>query len=88
MIILATLFTQGRNIMLKQKIKYLSLIATAVIALAACNDNSEKDNPNKKEITIGFGLVIISTKLRKGLYPSWKRRVIKSIYANFRKIDK
>ncbi|HEM7167659.1 TPA: methionine ABC transporter substrate-binding protein, partial [Providencia stuartii] len=74
MIILATLFTQGRNIMLKQKIKYLSLIATAVIALAACNDNSEKDNPNKKEITIGFGVGNYIDQVEKGIVPILEKK--------------
>ncbi|EMD1717780.1 MetQ/NlpA family ABC transporter substrate-binding protein [Providencia stuartii] len=74
MIILATLFTQGRNIMLKQKIKYLSLIATAVIALTACNDNSEKDNPNKKEITIGFGVGNYIDQVEKGIVPILEKK--------------
>lgn len=74
MYILPIFFTQGRNIMFKQKIKYLSLIATAVIVLTACNDNSEKDNPNKKEITIGFGVGNYIDQVDKGIVPILEKK--------------
>ncbi|WER23696.1 MetQ/NlpA family ABC transporter substrate-binding protein [Providencia stuartii] len=74
MIILTTLLTQGRNIMLKQKIKLLSLMGIAVIALAACNDNNEKGNPNKKEITIGFGVGNYIDQVEKGVVPILEKK--------------
>lgn len=83
MIILTTLFTQGRNIMLKQKIKYLTLIATAVIALAACNDNNEKNNPNKKEITIGFGVGNYIDQVDKGIVPILEKKGYKVTLRQF-----
>ncbi|MEX6017283.1 MetQ/NlpA family ABC transporter substrate-binding protein [Providencia vermicola] len=74
MIIQTTLLTQGRNIMLKQKIKLLSLMGIAVIALAACNDNNEKGNPNKKEITIGFGVGNYIDQVEKGVVPILEKK--------------
>ncbi|QIC15563.1 methionine ABC transporter substrate-binding protein [Providencia vermicola] len=74
MIILTTLLTQGRNIMLKQKIKLLSLMGIVVIALAACNDNNEKGNPNKKEITIGFGVGNYIDQVEKGVVPILEKK--------------
>ncbi|MEX6314484.1 hypothetical protein AB6G19_12825 [Providencia manganoxydans] len=74
--------------MLKQKIKYLALVATAVIALAACNDNNEKNNPNKKEITIGFGVGNYIDQVEKGIVPILEKKVIKLPCDNFHKIGK
>ncbi|EKT55682.1 MetQ/NlpA family ABC transporter substrate-binding protein [Providencia sneebia] len=55
--------------MLKQKIKLISLIAAAAIGLSACNDHSEKDNANKKEIVIGFGVGNYIDQVDKGIVP-------------------
>lgn len=49
----------------------------AVIALAACNDNNEKGNPNKKEITIGFGVGNYIDQVEKVLCLFWRRKAIK-----------
>lgn len=46
----------------------------AVIALAACNDNNEKGNPNKKEITIGFGVGNYIDQVEKGVVPILEKK--------------
>ena len=38
----------GNISMFKQKIINLSLVATAIIVLAGCGDNKEKDSADKK----------------------------------------
>lgn len=83
MIILPTLFTQDRNIMLRQKIKYFSLIAAAVIVLTACNDNSDKNNPNKKDITIGFGVGNYIDQVDKGIVPILEKKGYKVTLRQF-----
>lgn len=60
--------------MLKQKIIGLSLITTALVALAGCGDNSEKDNPNKKQITIGFGVGNYIDQVDKGIVPILEKK--------------
>ncbi|EKT63791.1 MetQ/NlpA family ABC transporter substrate-binding protein [Providencia burhodogranariea] len=69
--------------MLKQKIKYFSLIAAAVIALTACNDNSDKNNPNKKEITIGFGVGNYIDQVDKGIVPILEKKGYKVTLRQF-----
>ncbi|APC12414.1 MULTISPECIES: MetQ/NlpA family ABC transporter substrate-binding protein [Providencia] len=60
--------------MLKQKIINLSLMATAVIVLAGCGDNNEKNNPNKKHITIGFGVGNYIDQVEKGIVPILEKK--------------
>ncbi|WP_318839778.1 MetQ/NlpA family ABC transporter substrate-binding protein [Providencia sp. PROV081] len=60
--------------MLKQKIIGLSLITTALVVLAGCGDNSEKDNPNKKQITIGFGVGNYIDQVDKGIVPILEKK--------------
>lgn len=69
--------------MLKQKIKYFTLIAAAVIALTACNDNSDKNNPNKKEITIGFGVGNYIDQVDKGIVPILEKKGYKVTLRQF-----
>lgn len=83
MIILPTLFIQGCNIMLKQKLKYFSLIAAAAIVLTACNDNSEKDNANKKDIVIGFGVGNYIDQVDKGIVPILEKKGYKVTLRQF-----
>ncbi|MEX6255852.1 hypothetical protein [Providencia huaxiensis] len=75
--------------MLKQKIINLSLMATAVIVLAGCGDNNEKNNPNKKHITIGFGVGNYIDQVEKGIVPILeKKKAIPLICVSFHKIGK
>ncbi|WP_272692362.1 MetQ/NlpA family ABC transporter substrate-binding protein [Providencia sp. PROV164] len=60
--------------MLIQKIINLSLMATAVIVLAGCGDNNEKNNPNKKHITIGFGVGNYIDQVEKGIVPILEKK--------------
>ncbi|EMH0061641.1 methionine ABC transporter substrate-binding protein [Providencia rettgeri] len=60
--------------MLKQKIINLSLMATTVIVLAGCGDNNEKNNPNKKHITIGFGVGNYIDQVEKGIVPILEKK--------------
>ncbi|MCW2255277.1 D-methionine transport system substrate-binding protein [Providencia alcalifaciens] len=69
--------------MLKQKIKYFMLIAAAVIALTACSDNSDKNNPNKKEITIGFGVGNYIDQVDKGIVPILEKKGYKVTLRQF-----
>lgn len=49
-------------------------MATAVIVLAGCGDNNEKDNPNKKHITIGFGVGNYIDQVEKGIVPILEKK--------------
>lgn len=69
--------------MLRQKIKYFSLIAAAVIVLTACNDNSDKNNPNKKDITIGFGVGNYIDQVDKGIVPILEKKGYKVTLRQF-----
>lgn len=69
--------------MLKQKIINLSLIAVAVITLSACGDNNEKDNPNKKQITIGFGVGNYIDQVDKGIVPILEKKGYKVTLRQF-----
>lgn len=60
--------------MLKQKIISLSLMATAITVLVGCGDNGEKDNPNKKQITIGFGVGNYIDQVDKGIVPILEKK--------------
>lgn len=49
-------------------------MATAVIVLAGCGDNNEKNNPNKKHITIGFGVGNYIDQVEKGIVPILEKK--------------
>ena len=61
--------------MLKIKLKNVSLVAAAVITLAACGDNnSEKNSQDKKQITIGFGVGNYIDQVDKGIVPILEKK--------------
>ncbi len=55
--------------MLKQRLKFIAAIATTVLALSACGADEDKNNPDKKEITIGFGVGNYIDQVEKGIVP-------------------
>lgn len=69
--------------MLKQKLIHLSLVAAAVITLSACGDNNEKDNPDKKQITIGFGVGNYIDQVDKGIVPILEKKGYKVTLRQF-----
>ncbi|WP_369310714.1 MetQ/NlpA family ABC transporter substrate-binding protein [Providencia rettgeri] len=69
--------------MLKQKLIHLSLVAVAVITLSACGDNNEKDNPDKKQITIGFGVGNYIDQVDKGIVPILEKKGYKVTLRQF-----
>lgn len=64
----------GNISMFKQKIINLSLVATAIIVLAGCGDNKEKDSADKKQITIGFGVGNYIDQVDKGIVPILEKK--------------
>nr|WP_314263718.1 MetQ/NlpA family ABC transporter substrate-binding protein [uncultured Moellerella sp.] len=70
--------------MLKTKIKIWATLATALFALTACGDNNEqKNDPNKKAITIGFGVGNYIDQVEKGIVPIMEKKGYKVTLRQF-----